>query len=225
MFTGLVEAVGMFEGLTKAMGRPPRLSVQVPRELGPLRVGDSVAVNGVCQTVIEIGRSTISMDVLEETLARTNLGDLHAGARVNLERAATPTTHMGGHLVTGHVDDTGVVLGRSRAGPDWVYEIGVNRKYMAFIAPKGSIAVDGVSLTVVETQAASFEVHVIPRTFEHTTLRDRAVGSRVNIEIDLIARYIANFIERSGPERVEGEGTGADSAKLTKDFLAEHGFA
>ncbi len=225
MFTGIVETTGTFDGLTKAMGRAARLGVQVPSEVGPLKIGDSVAVNGVCLTVIEVGRGTVAMDVLEETLARTNLGDLHSGARVNLERAPTPATHLGGHLVTGHVDDTGVVLGRSRAGPDWVYEIGVDRKYMPFIAPKGSMAVDGVSLTVVETRAASFVVHVIPRTFEHTTFKDRDVGGRVNIEVDLIARYIANFIKRSGPGLVEGEQTGADSGKLTKEFLAEHGFA
>ena len=232
MFTGLVETTGTFENLTKAMGRAARLTVRVQPDLGPLRVGDSVAVNGVCLTVVGVGRATIGMDVLEETLARTNLGDLHSGARVNLERAPTPATHLGGHLVTGHVDDTGVVLGRSRvgapavsAGGDWMYEIGVNRKYMAFIAPKGSIAVDGVSLTVVETRAASFVVHIIPHTFEHTTLRDRDVGSQVNIEIDLIARYIANFIERGGPELVAGAQDGAESGKLTKDFLAEHGFA
>ena len=229
MFTGLVEITGAFGSLTKGSGRTARLALRVPVPFGPVKVGDSVAVNGVCLTAVKVGTGTLEMDVLDETLARTNLGELRAGERVNLERSLTPSSQLGGHLVTGHVDDTGTVLQRRRAGGpaasaggDWVFEIGVDAKYMPFIAPKGSIAVDGISLTVVETspagEAGAFTVHIIPHTFEQTTLGDRAKGSRVNIEVDLMARYIANFIERTGPERVEGGG-------LTRDFLAEHGFA
>jgi riboflavin synthase len=219
MFTGLVETTGTFRRLTKGSGQTARLALRVPDGFGPVNVGDSVAVNGACLTVVETGSGALEMDVLEETLARTNLGSLRVGERVNLERSLTPSSELGGHIVTGHVDDTGTVLRRTKRGADWVFEIGVDRKYMPFIAPKGSIAVDGISLTVVETGEASFSVHVIPYTFANTTLGDRAEGSRVNIEIDIMARYIANFLQRTGGP-VNGE-----SKSLTEKFLAEHGFA
>jgi riboflavin synthase len=223
MFTGLIEATGTFARLTKASGGMARLALGVPDSFGPVSVGDSVAVNGVCLTAVKAARRALEMDVLEETLGRTNLGTLKAGERVNLERALTPSSPIGGHYVTGHVDDPGTVLRRARSGTDWVFEIGVDAKYMPFIAPKGSIAVDGISLTVVETReampagsAGAFSVHIIPHTFANTTLGDRGEGSRVNIEIDLMARYIANYVRRTGSPG----GTG-----LTKEFLAEHGFA
>lgn len=215
MFTGLIETTGTFAGLTKRSAAAARLALNVPEGFGPVKTGDSIAVNGVCLTVVEAGPTEIEMDVLDETLARTNLSGLVRGERVNLELALTPSSRLGGHLVTGHVDDTGTVLRRQRSGADWVFEIGVDAKWMPFIAPKGSIAVDGVSLTVVETGASSFGVHIIPYTFEHTTLGDRADGARVNVEVDIMARYIANFIQR----------TGSAPSGLTREFLAEHGFA
>jgi len=215
MFTGLIEATGTFARLTKGSGGMARLGLGVPDSFGPVGVGDSVAVNGVCLTAVKVDARSLEMDVLEETLGRTNLGTLRPGERVNLERALTPSSPIGGHYVTGHVDDPGTVLLRTRSGTDWVFEIGVDAKYMPFIAPKGSIAVDGISLTVVETREASFSIHVIPHTFANTTLGERAEGSRVNIEIDLMARYIANYVRRAGPGR----------SGLTKEFLAEHGFA
>jgi len=215
MFTGLVETTGTVAALTRPSGKVARLALRVPDDFGPIKVGDSIAVNGVCLTVVEAAAGALEMDVLEETFACTNLAGLRAGERVNLERALTPSSELGGHLVTGHVDDTGTVVRRRRQGADWVFEIGLDAKYMPFIAPKGSIAVDGVSLTVVETAAASFTVHIIPYTFEHTTFGDRAEGTRVNVEVDLMARYVANFLRR----------TGAAPSGLTRDFLAEHGFA
>ena len=217
MFTGLIEARGTIVRLTKGPGGMARLALRVPDGFGLVGVGDSVAVNGVCLTAVKVEPNALEMDVLEETLARTNLGTLRPGERVNLERALTPSSPIGGHYVTGHVDDPGTVLRRTRAGTDWVFEFGVDRKYMPFIAPKGSIAVDGISLTVVETRESSFTAHIIPHTFANTTLGDRAEGSRVNIEIDLMARYIANYIQRLG----NASGT----TGLTKEFLAEHGFA
>lgn len=217
MFTGLVETTGTFARLGKGSSGMARLGLRVPDGFGPVHLGDSVAVNGVCLTAVRVGSADLEMDVLDETLGRTNLGTLRSGERVNLERALTPSSPIGGHYVTGHVDDPGTVLRRTRSGTDWVFEIGVDAKYMPFIAPKGSIAVDGVSLTVVETRELSFTVHVIPHTFANTTLGDRAERGRVNIEIDLMARYIANYFRRMG------HTTGG--AGLTKEFLAEHGFA
>jgi len=219
MFTGLVETTGAFERLARTSGANARISLRVPEDFGAVNAGDSVAVNGVCLTAVQITPGALEMDVLQETLSRTNLGALRTGERVNLERSLTPSSRLGGHLVTGHVDDTGTVLGRRKQTADWVFEIGVDEKYMPFIAPKGSIAVDGISLTVVETKAAAFTVHIIPHTLEHTTLRDRAEGSRVNIEVDLLARYIANFVQRAG-----GAPADAPESPLTGDFLAEHGF-
>ncbi|MBN1917233.1 MAG: riboflavin synthase [Verrucomicrobia bacterium] len=219
MFTGLIEATGTFARLAQGLGGMARLALRVPDGFGPVGLGDSVAVNGVCLTAVQVDAHALEMDVLDETLGRTNLGELRPGERVNLERALTPSSPIGGHYVTGHVDDPGTVLRRtrSRQGRDWVFEIGVDAKYMPFIAPKGSIAVDGISLTVVEAREASFSVHIIPHTFTATTLGDRAEGSRVNIEIDIMARYIANSIQRMG--------NAAGGTALTKEFLAEHGFA
>ena len=220
MFTGLIETTGTVAGLTRPSGTAARLALRMPKDFGPVAPGESICVNGVCLTAVKVGTGALEMDVLEETLAQTNLGGLARGERVNLERAVTPSSRLGGHLVTGHVDDTGTVLGRRKEAADWVFEIGVDGKYMPFIAPKGSIAVDGISLTVVETAEASFSVHIIPHTLEHTTLGDRAEGGRVNIEVDLLARYVANFLRRSRLEPVEG----ARDPTLTKDFLTEHGF-
>jgi len=228
MFTGLIETTGTFESLARTSGAAAgpsgaaaRLALRVPNDFAPGRPGESICVNGVCLTAVEISPGALEMDVLEETLSRTNLGALARGQRVNLERALTPSSRLGGHLVTGHVDDTATVLRRRKQGADWVFDIGLDAKWMPFVAPKGSIAVDGISLTVVDTAEASFTVHVIPHTFEHTTLGDRAEGGRVNIEVDLLARYIANFLRRTGPEAAEG----ARDSSLTKDFLTEHGFA
>jgi len=221
MFTGLLETTGPLAGLTRPSGTAARLALRVPNDFAPGRPGDSICVNGVCLTAVEIRPGALEMDILEETLSRTNLGGLAHGERVNLERALTPSGRLGGHIVTGHVDDTATVLRRRKQGADWVFEIGLDAKWMPFVAPKGSIAVDGISLTVVEAAEASFTVHVIPHTFEHTTLGDRPDGARVNIEVDLLARYIANFLRRTGP----GPAEGAHEHTLTKDFLTEHGFA
>jgi riboflavin synthase len=243
MFTGLVETTGTFAGLARGPAKAARLSLRVPGGFGPVKVGDSVAVNGVCLTTVKTGPGALEMDVLDETLAKTNLGALRAGERVNLERSLTPSSELGGHLVTGHVDATGTVRMRTRQGADWIFEIGVEPGLMPFIAPKGSIAVDGISLTVVDTEGAApgspggadatatgprvpgggaFSVHIIPCTFENTTLGERTEGARVNIEVDLIARYVINYLTRAVPELAAGRG---GQSKLTKEFLAEHGFA
>jgi riboflavin synthase len=227
MFTGLVETTGTFAGLAHGSGKAARLALRVAEGFGPVKVGDSVAVNGVCLTTVKAGPGALEMDVLDETLAKTNLGALRPGERVNLERSLTPSSELGGHLVTGHVDATGTVRARTRQGADWIFEIGVEPGLMPFIAPKGAIAVDGISLTVVETAQGSagdgsFSVHIIPYTFENTTLGDRTEGARVNIEVDLIARYVVNYLTRAVPDLAAGRGV---QSKLTREFLAEHGFA
>jgi riboflavin synthase len=200
MFTGLIEATGKVISLSRS-ARGAVLRLEAP--LDGLRVGDSVAVNGVCQTVARLEGARISCDVLPETLRVTNLGLLRPGEAVNLERALRPDDRLGGHVVNGHVDGMGTVVRviRSPLG----LEIEVARELGRYIVPKGPVAVDGISLTVgPDTSEGLFQVFIIPHTWDHTNLRSAVPGRKVNIEIDIFAKYVERLVPRSG-------GTGVGS--------------
>ena len=213
MFTGLIQHVGSLAGL-RTRGAARSLAIRHEPFDAPLALGESVAVQGVCLTVTERRVNEFACDVLVETLARTNLGSKGPGARLNLERALRADERLGGHLVTGHVDGTGAVLARERAAEDWVLEIGCDDGLMAGIVLKGAIACDGVSLTVAALRRTSFTVHIIPFTWEHTSLCDRAVGDRVNLETDIIGKYVQRYLALKGSEN-----------GLTLDDLRKAGFA
>jgi riboflavin synthase len=191
MFTGIVEELGTVVRLVD-LGGSARLTVAAPLVTGDAVHGDSIAVNGVCLTVVEVDADAFTADVMPETLARTSLRGLRPGERVNLERAATPTTRLGGHLVQGHVDGVGMITAASPDGMRFLLPDALAR----YVVVKGSIAVDGVSLTVVAVEGDSFTVGLIPTTLKLTTLGHKGVGDPVNLEVDMIAKYVEKLVAR-----------------------------
>lgn len=193
MFTGIVEELGGVVEL-EVLEQAARLTVRGPTVAADARVGDSVAVNGVCLTVTEAGDGAFSADVMAETLRRSSLGPLREGDPVNLERAVTPTTRLGGHLVQGHVDGIGTVLDRVPAEHWELIRISLPPQLGRYVVPQGSIAVDGVSLTVVEVAGEMFAVSVIPTTLARTTLGAARPGAVVNLEVDVLAKYVEKLL-------------------------------
>lgn len=207
MFTGIVGEVGKV-----LSSRSGRLSVAGGEILKGLELGDSISVNGVCLTVNELNANSFSVDVMAETLARSNLKKLAVGDRVNLERSMALGGSMGGHLVQGHIDDTGRVASISRNGEATIIRLSAPAMVTRYIVEKGFIAVDGVSLTVTARDNESFQVSVVDYTRQHTILGEMKMGDEVNLEVDIIAKYVEQF--------VQGRRDG-----VTAEFLQEHGFS
>lgn len=194
MFTGMVQAVGRIRAL-ETRGGDIRLQIHAGGlDMQALKTGDSIAVNGCCLTAVGKLPDGFGVDASRETLALTTLGDFKAGTAVNLETALTLSTPLGGHLVIGHVDGVGVVQSRREDARSVRYDIEVPVELMHYIARKGSICVDGVSLTVNAVEANRFDVNIIPHTLEHTIMRDYCIGTRVNLEVDIIARYLERLL-------------------------------
>ncbi|GAB2755992.1 riboflavin synthase [Nocardioides pakistanensis] len=194
MFTGIVEELGVVEGVVD-QGDAVRLTVRGQHVTVDAGLGDSIAVNGCCLTVAERDQETFTADVMRETLEKTSLGDLGPGDRVNLERAVTPQTRLGGHIVQGHVDGTGAILRREPSEHWEVVEVGLPASIARYLVPKGSITVDGVSLTVVDVRPDSFTISLIPETLARTTLGFKQAGDRVNLEVDVIAKYVERLLD------------------------------
>jgi riboflavin synthase len=193
MFTGIVEELGVVESL-EDQGDAVRLTLRAPHVITDARLGDSIAVNGCCLTVAQRDGETFTADVMRETLAKTSLGALQPGARVNLERAVTATTRLGGHIVQGHVDGTGSVV-RREASEHWeLVEISLPDGLSRYLVDKGSITVDGISLTVVSVGDTTFTVSLIPATLARTTLGLKQPGDPVNLEVDVIAKYVERLV-------------------------------
>ena len=197
MFTGLVEETGTLAALDRSSAGA-RLTVRAPLASSDARPGDSIAINGCCLTVVTHDGEMLGFDLLAETLSRTNLGDLSVGSAVNLERALAATARLGGHFVQGHIDCTAEVLALEPHGADHRIEIALPSEFAHLVAFKGSIAVDGISLTVAEVRAASFIVWIIPHTLAQTNLRTRRAGDRVNLECDLLAKYLDRMLAARG---------------------------
>ncbi len=193
MFTGLVEGTAQVHALEASAGGV-RLRVRVAWMAGDVALGDSVAVNGCCLTVAAREGDVLCFDLLQETLSRTSLSGARAGDRVNVERALAAGSRLGGHFVQGHVDCTAEVLAVSRSGPDLRVEMELPGEGAAYLVPKGSIAVDGISLTVAELHRSSFVLWIIPHTLEKTNLGDRVAGDRVNLEYDILAKYVERML-------------------------------
>ncbi|MCS6924136.1 MAG: riboflavin synthase [Fimbriimonadales bacterium] len=194
MFTGIVESTGIVEAVEVHPDGGARLTIRA----FPMRVGESLAVNGVCLTVQQVEGERLSFDAVPETLRRTNLGDLKPGDLVNLERPLTPESRLGGHFVQGHIDTTARLIDIRAEGNARVLQFQLDdAAYMRYIVPKGSIAVDGISLTVVDVGADWFTVWIIPHTWQVTNLSRRQLGERVNIETDILARYVERLLQAS----------------------------
>lgn len=193
MFTGIIEKVGHLQA-QEARGNGARLTVSHTRWETPLIPGESVAVQGACLTVVACSETTFACDLLQETLDRTCLGDKVPGSLLNLERAMRADGRFGGHMVAGHVDGTGIVSRLEPTGNDRLLEIETPTALLAEIVEKGSIAVDGISLTISSVSKTHLQVQIIPFTWEHTNLRDLRAGMRVNLETDIIAKHVRKLL-------------------------------
>jgi riboflavin synthase len=216
VFTGIIETAGT----VRAFVRHPagaRVTIGAPTIAEAARPGDSLAVDGACLTVAVLAGDGVVCDLSAETLSRTTLGGLRVGGRVNLERPLRLGDRVGGHLVSGHVDAVGQLVGRFPQGEAAVYRVRFPESLAPFLVPKGSVAVDGISLTVAALAGRHFDVAVIPYTLRGTTLAEKRVGARLNLEADLIGKYVARL--------AAGRAAGPPSGDLTLMALKEHGFA
>jgi len=212
MFTGIIEEMGTVKALRREAGAA-RLSLSAAKVLDGTSLGDSICVNGVCLTVVELGKSEFSADVAVETLRVTNLGELKAGAKVNLERALQLSARIGGHLVSGHVDAVGRLREKRDEGNGWRIFFDAPETVLRYVIKKGSIAIDGISLTVADMDRAGFSIAMIPHTARLTTLGFKTAGDSVNLESDIIGKYV----ERLLPGRAAGN--------VSLELLKENGFA
>ena len=191
MFTGIVEEVGTVVNISDN-----GMTVRAAQVMSDLKLGDSIAVNGACLTAVAIEEGEFSVDLSPETMRRTSLGNLNAGGVVNLERALAASDRMGGHIVQGHVDGTGRITSTREDGDSIIFSVRAPKRLMPYIVEKGFIAVDGISLTVVKVGTSSFTLAVIPYTLRNTNLETLSVGARVNLEADILAKYVENLLKR-----------------------------
>jgi len=217
MFTGIVEELGTVRGIA-AGAKSGKITIAAQTVLTDLHIGDSIAVNGICLTVISFDKNGFVADVMPETVQRTAFAELKSGSRVNLERALTLSSRLGGHIVSGHIDGVGTIVDLQADDNAVIIKITAERPVLKYIIEKGSVTIDGISLTVVGAQADWFSVSVIPHTREVTSLSGKKTGSKVNIETDLIGRYVERFVtfaEADDP---------TEKTAITKDFLQKYGF-
>ncbi|MBN6188516.1 riboflavin synthase [Aneurinibacillus sp. BA2021] len=215
MFTGIVEEIGTIRSIKRGQ-QSAVLEISAEKVLQGVRLGDSIAVNGICLTVTEFTARHFAADVMPETIHRTSLASLGPGAPVNLERALAAGDRFGGHFVSGHVDGTGRIAAKQAYDNAVLYRIEADDALLRYIIPKGSIAIDGISLTVVEVTDGGFSVSLIPHTLAETVLQYKQKGDQVNLECDMIGKYIERFMTWGEQKR--------PSSTLTESFLAEHGF-
>lgn len=215
MFTGLIEEVGLVQEVRRE-GGVTKLAIGAKDAGTDLEIGDSIAIEGTCLTVTAIQHGLFEVDLTDETLIRTTLGDLGPTDQVNLERPCRITDRLGGHIVTGHIDGVGTILEIRESGGMWRFAFSYPEALRALFVEKGSVAVDGISLTVASLSDASFSVAIIPHTYRHTTLGSKMVGQRVNLETDLLGKYVVRYLE----------GLQASGGKdvLTESVLREWGY-
>lgn len=221
MFTGIIEAVGSIRRV-EPRGGDLRLTVAVGKlDMSDVKLGDSIATNGVCLTVVEQGSDWYVADVSRETVQRSTLAGFKVGQRVNLEKALTPTTRLGGHLVSGHVDGLGEVISVTPDARSIRYRVKAPDALARYIAEKGSITTDGISLTVNAIDGAVFDLNIVPHTVQETNIGDWAPGVRLNLEVDILARYLERLLLG---EHAAQSGAGGSAGGITLAFLAEYGY-
>jgi riboflavin synthase len=217
MFTGLVEGIGKVRELSR-FGEDLSITISPLFDMPDIRTGDSLSVDGVCLTVTRVNQGSVRLDVSAETLSRSTLTGIQVGDEVNLERALRVTDRLGGHLVSGHVDGVGRILKKEQKQRSWVLRFGVEETFLKYIIEKGSVAVDGISLTVNRCDDQGFEVNVIPQTGKETGILKKKVGDPVNIETDLIGKYVEKFFLKShSPDPKK-------ASLIDEKLLRKHGF-
>jgi riboflavin synthase len=213
MFTGIIEDKGKVLRIENR-GQEKRLTIELPSHLTEVQLGDSINVNGVCLTIVRKQKRAIELDLSRETLQKTVLGELKEGNQVNLERALKLTDRLGGHIVTGHIDGIGMITEKRKERDFLQLEIRIPESVSRYVVQKGSIAIDGISLTVNESLGAEIRMTLIPFTIEKTTLMDKMVGDRVNVEADILGKYVEKLLDRGNKK----------SGEVDLFFLKEHGF-
>ncbi len=212
MFTGIIEEIGTILNINK-IPNGAILNIDCAYVLSDTKIGDSIAVNGVCQTVTEISKNSFSVFCSYETLSLTTLGSLNSGDKVNLERALRLSDRLGGHIVSGHVDGVGKLISATKVGDSHKMTFSADKNLMHYVVKKGSVAIDGISLTVCERDNSTFSAAVIPHTYKNTLLKDLQKGSAVNIETDILGKYIENFLLSEN-----------NKSNITPEFLIRNGF-
>ncbi|MCR4881280.1 MAG: riboflavin synthase [bacterium] len=215
MFTGIVEELGTIKSI-RANSQGLDILISADKIFDDLKVGDSVAINGCCQTVTSLWNKEFTVQAVNETVKLTAFKSLKYGEKVNLERAATPTSRLGGHIVSGHIDGVGKVVSVEKAGNSTIFEFSAPVNIMKYLIYKGSVAIDGVSLTICDINDSTFKVSVIPHTLRNTTFGSLQVGSEVNLEPDMIAKYVEKMLEK--------DETPQQAGGITMEFLEENGF-
>jgi riboflavin synthase len=220
MFTGIIEGLGTITGI-QSSGKGSSFSLTADFSLGGTRIGDSIAVNGACLTAVQVEGKYFKVDVAPETLSLTNLGNAKVGERVNLERALSLSGRLDGHLVSGHIDGTGTIKSRQNMGNAIIVSFTIPEAIAYYMIRKGSVAVDGTSLTINDCQSDGFSVSIIPHTAALTTVGFKKLGEKVNIETDMIGKYVERFVKKgsAGPDAAESKKT-----EIDVEFLARTGF-
>lgn len=213
MFTGIIEEIGKIDSITRK-GNSLSLRIKAEKIMSDISIGDSIAVNGICLTVTEFTKDGFCLDSMRETLEKTSLKNSKVGDLVNLERAMTANGRFGGHIVTGHIDGVGKIVEIKKDEIATWYRIESNKKIMQYIIEKGSIAIDGVSLTIVDFTKDSFRVSVIPHTLKETILSNKKIGSIVNLENDCVGKYIERILNINKKQE----------SNISREFLLKHGF-
>ncbi|NVD07332.1 riboflavin synthase [Vibrio sp. JPW-9-11-11] len=217
MFTGIIEAVGTLTAITPK-GEDVSVTVEVGKlDMSDVKLGDSIATNGVCLTVVDFSQTSYSADLSLETLNKTGFADYQAGDKLNLEKAMLPTTRFGGHIVSGHVDGVGEIVERNMVGRAIEFWVSMPAELSKYIAEKGSITVDGISLTVNALRKNAFKLTIVPHTSGETTMADFNLGRKVNLEVDVMARYMERLLQSQHEPSSE--------SRLTMEFLQQNGFA
>jgi len=220
MFTGIIEEIGTIKSIEIGTNYH-QITIKSDNLINDIKVGDSISVNGVCLTVSSLSSDAFQADVMPETVSKTSLTSLKTGSSVNLERAMSANGRFGGHFVYGHIDNIGKIIEKKNQGNAIIFRILIPKNFGNLIVPKGSIAVDGISLTVVETGIDYFTISIIPHTLENTILGNRDVGDVVNLEFDMLARYVNNYLKN----RFGNQDTGIQPiSQLSKSFLEKNGF-
>lgn len=217
MFTGIVESIGKVESLERIQDEWRLTLASADLDLSDVKLGDSIAVNGCCLTVVELSNTGFSADVSNETLRCTTLGEFRPGTRINLEKAMLASDRFGGHIVSGHVDGVGELVSSSNEGKSIKLVFAVPENLTKYIAAKGSICIDGTSLTVNEVEGKHFAINIIPHTQEQTVSGTYQPGQKVNLEVDLIARYLEKLFSGSDGKHADGHG-------VSEQLLEQHGF-
>ena len=216
MFTGIIEAVGTLTAITPK-GEDVSVTVEVGKlDMSDVKLGDSIATNGVCLTVVDFNSTSYSADLSLETLNKTGFTDYQVGGKVNLEKAMLPTTRFGGHIVSGHVDGVGEITERNQVGRAIEFWVSMPEELCKYVAEKGAVTVDGISLTVNALRKNAFKLTIVPHTGEETTIADFHVGRTVNLEVDVLARYMERLLTSQNEQ---------PESSLTMEFLQQNGFA